>query len=146
MKQGANRVGAEDGVSSGAAGNAVIAALAAGVRRPAHGVFRVLIGIGAKGSGARRGHLAEGFATGASAFAIGDAPRSAALRLEQGSDGPAAQDVTEDTLLRTEEGNVVKHRDVVDELVVEALRAVIGVQIEGIQRSEAAAGLHYGSG
>ena len=83
--------------------------------------------VGGEGGGGRRrgADFAEGLAAGAAAFAVARNDRVAALRGEQRREGPAAEHFAQNALLAHEDLGRVVHREVVDELDVEALRSVV---------------------
>ena len=104
----------------------------------------------AVGEGASEDGAVEGVTGGAVAFAerlavavvVIDGERRSGVRGEDGSDSPATQQVAHHTLLRTEKRRVIYHREGVNELIVEELRTVHGVQVPGIEHGVFAGGLH----
>src|SRR4029077_5235426 len=114
-------------------------------RRIAAGVLRDEDGILIRGVAVAI-DLAEGLRVRVAAGAHADLERDSALRGEERRDGPSAEHAAQDALLRLEERRSVEQRRVEDEFVVEALRAVSGVQIPGIDDGRGTTALVHDAG
>src|SRR5262249_55483554 len=128
----ADALGSLPDVAARAAVDVVVSVHLAGVRTKSDGLFR-----GRRGS-ATGADFAERLSRAAATLAISDSRAAAAHRIEQRSESPSPENVSKDAFLSTENIRRIVHREVVDELVVEVLRAIAVVEIVKIQRSAGA--------
>src|ERR1700722_408524 len=86
-------------------------------------------------AGPRSSNFTKPFAARAVTLGISHLRGAAASRRKQRRDSPAAQKVPEYPMLTPEEGLVINHRQVVECLIVETLRAIVALYIKRVHRS-----------
>src|SRR5579884_968322 len=116
-------------------------AAAARVGGCGYGFFRI-------GGEVIRAGFAERLATAATeaAFVVTHGDSRAALGSEDRRKAPSAEEVAQDAVLRSVIRRLVGDGEVVEELDIETVRAVVCGDIEGVESGTAAGGLGVGAG